>query len=250
MASEMRTAHSDTQRFGLLLFLAMALMFVIVDIVRGATSELPLGLVILTIVAAATWVVGRFDTTWARVVGLVVTLALAGLVFWLAFGLIQVFSPIEFIAGLLFVLGFFISLVGGIRALIAAGREETEASDAGSRFRRGVLGVLGAAALISIVGFFVTKETVDASAASGSTTIEMVSFEFEAASSTVPEGATLLVRNTDPFVHDFTFDDFDIAETIGPGSEVLVDLSSVPAGSYTYYCSLHPDMKGSITVGS
>ena len=255
MESEMRTAHSATQRFGLLLLAAVGLTFVIISIATGApTEDLVFAVVILAVVGGAAWVVGKFDATWARVVGLVATLAFAFMVWWLVFGLFQVFSPIEFIVGLLTLLGFFISLVGGIRALVSAGREETEDSDGGARFRKGVLAVLGAAAVISIVGFFVTKETVDAAAASGATPIEMVAFEFEPASSTVPEGATLLVRNTDPFVHDFTFDPFGIAVTIGPGSEVLVDLSSVPAGSYTYYCSLHSDgvtdMVGSITVGS
>ena len=251
----MRTAHSGTQSFGLLLLSAVGLMFAIVSIATGGpTEDLIFGLVIFAIVGGAAWVVGRFDATWARVVGLVITLALGAFMWWMVFGMLQVFSPIEFIVGLLFLLGFFISLIGGIRALVAAGRQETEAPDAGDRFRRGVLSVLGAAALISIVGFFVTKETVDAAAASGATPIEMVEFEFEPASSTVPAGGTLLVRNTDPFVHDFTFDPFGIAETIGPGSEVLIDLGSVPAGTYTYYCSLHSDgvsdMVGSITVGS
>ncbi len=39
--------------------------------------------------------------------------------FWLAFGLFQVFSLIEFIVGLVFLLGVVLSLVGGIMALFS-----------------------------------------------------------------------------------------------------------------------------------
>jgi hypothetical protein len=45
--------------------------------------------------------------------------------FWLAFGLFQVFSPIEFIVGLVFLLGVVLSLVGGIMALFSRKKGDT-----------------------------------------------------------------------------------------------------------------------------
>ena len=44
-----------------------------------------------------------------------------------------------------------------------------------------------------------------------------------------------------------------IAQTVGPGSEVLVDLDGAAAGTYTYVCTLHSSdgegMVGTITIG-
>lgn len=52
--------------------------------------------------------------------------------------------------------------------------------------------------------------------------------------------AGVIVSN-DVFAHDFTLDDFDIYIYLGPGSEAVVDLSSVPPGTYDYFCSLHSE---------
>jgi plastocyanin len=80
----------------------------------------------------------------------------------------------------------------------------------------------------------------------------MVKFEFNPGSSAVPVDGTLLIRNSDSFVHDFTLDALDVAVTVGPGSETLVDLSGHATGTYVHICSLHSDgetgMIGTITV--
>ena len=81
---------------------------------------------------------------------------------------------------------------------------------------------------------------------------EMVKFEFDPGSSALPVDGKLLIQNSDPFVHDFTLDDLDIAVSIGPGSEALVDLTGLTAGTYDYICSLHSDgetgMVGTIVI--
>ena len=80
----------------------------------------------------------------------------------------------------------------------------------------------------------------------------MANFEFDPGTTVVSQGQGLLVVNTDAFAHDFTLDDFDIYTYFGPGSEAVVDLSSVPPGTYDYFCSLHSEgddpMTGTITV--
>jgi plastocyanin len=85
----------------------------------------------------------------------------------------------------------------------------------------------------------------------------MTAFDFEPTPAAVPIGGRLLIVNADPFVHDFTLSQLGIAFDVGPGSESLLDLSSVAAGTYDYFCSLHsgsaedPDgMRGSFTIGS
>ncbi len=50
-----------------------------------------------------------------------------------------------------------------------------------------------------------------------------------------------MVRNDDAFLHDLVLPDHDLAVTASAGSERLLDVSSLPPGSYTFYCTLHSD---------
>ena len=115
-----------------------------------------------------------------------------------------------------------------------------------------VVGIIGIAAVVSVTGFLLTKESVDDSESAGATALEMAKFEFNPGSSDVSVDGKLLIQNTDPFVHDFTLDALDIAVTVGPGSETLVDLSGLAPGTYGYVCSLHTDgdtgMTGSLII--
>lgn len=254
MTARERTAHSTTQAFGLGLIAAAMVVVSILTLVTFDGEDIgPFALVAL-VSAALTWIVWRFDKLWARILGIIGSL-LAGLfVFFLAFGVFQPFSPLEFIVGLAFVLGFFISLVSGIMAVVAGMRHRLSSTSGGRRFRRGVLGLLGLAAVVSIVGFILTRSTVDEAEASRAATVEMANFEFEPQTMTVSSGQDLLVANSDAFAHDFTLEQFDIEVSLGPGSEAIVDLSAVPPGIYDYFCSLHTDpstgegMTGQITI--
>ncbi len=80
----------------------------------------------------------------------------------------------------------------------------------------------------------------------------MTNFEFEPFSTTASADDGILMVNNDAFAHDFTLDEYDIYVHLGPGSEAIVDLSSVPPGTYDYYCSLHSDgvtgMTGTLKV--
>lgn len=87
----------------------------------GAGDAIFPGLVAI-VVGVALYLVRRFDSTWARILGIVITLAAVMTTFFFAFGVFQLFIPIEFIVGLLYVLGMLIALVGGIMALVS-GRE-------------------------------------------------------------------------------------------------------------------------------
>jgi plastocyanin len=144
------------------------------------------------------------------------------------------------------------SLVGAVRALLAGRKGQQVPANSGGRFRTTVLAVIGVAAVVSVTGFLLTKESVDDSESAGATALEMVKFEFDPGSLSLPVDGKLLIQNNDPFVHDFTFDAMDIAVTVGPGSETLVDLSGLAAGTYDYICSLHSDgetgMIGSIAI--
>ncbi|MEE8374880.1 MAG: cupredoxin domain-containing protein [Acidimicrobiia bacterium] len=116
------------------------------------------------------------------------------------------------------------------------------------------MGLISVAAVISIVGFLFSMESVSEAEASGATTLEMANFEFDPTTAAVPLGGKLLVANSDAFAHDFTLEELDIYVYFGPGSEALVDLSAAAPGTYPYFCSLHSDgtegMRGTLTIDS
>ncbi len=238
MTDHERTAHAATQTFGLALITAAFAAAVILTLTLLGGEEVVMFGILTAIVGGAAFVTWRFDTQWARALGLVATvLALAG--FFFAFGVFQIFSPIEFAMGLLYVVGWVLSLVAGIRAILASRKDRTGPSLRESRTPVVVLGVIGVAVVISVVGFFATRQTVSDAEAAGATEIDMVKFEFDPETSSLPAGSTLLVKNSDPFSHDFTLDALGIAEPVGPGSEVLVDLAGAAPGTYEYVCTLH-----------
>ena len=71
---------------------------------------------------------------------------------------------------------------------------------------------------------------------------------FEPAGATVAPGTTLMWINYGQEQHTVTADDsqFD-SGVLNPGDIFVVTVEG--AGKLTYHCSLHPEMKGSITVG-
>jgi len=253
MADSGRTAHATTQTLGLAMVSATLITVVVLTLLLFDGDDVGLFGAIALLVVAATVVTWRFDRQWARAIGLVGTVVSLG-AFFLGFGLFQVFSPIEFTLAVAYVLGVILSLVGGIRALIA-GRKRRMGPTRGEDRQLGiVVAVVGVAAVVSITGFVITRETVDDSEAAGATVLDMTKFEFEPLVSTLPVQGRLLIQNSDPFVHDFTLDELDLSVSIGPESETLVDTSGLAPGTYDYFCSLHYDgtsgMAGTIVISS
>jgi plastocyanin len=251
MANRERAAHATTQTFGLALVTAALLAVVILTLVLFDGEDIAMFVILTAIVGGVAFLTWRFDTQWARALGLVGTvLSLGG--FFLGFGLFQIFSPIEFVLALVYVLGVLLSLVAGIMAIVAGARHKVGPSPREARVPMVALGLIGIAAVVSVAGFLMTRQTVSAEEAAGATQIDMVAFEFSPESSNVPAGSTILVKNADPFVHDITLDALDIAETVGPGGEVLIDLSTAAPGTYDYVCTLHTvdgeGMVGSIVI--
>jgi plastocyanin len=72
-------------------------------------------------------------------------------------------------------------------------------------------------------------------------------FAFSPADLTEPAGETIAVENKDTTQHTFTVDGEKIDVDVDPGDEVDVALDLDP-GSYDFHCSIHPDMKGTLTL--
>ena len=87
--------------------------------------------------------------------------------------------------------------------------------------------------------------------------VDLEDFEFDEDAYDVPAGGTVLVKNSDPFVHTFTVDELDIDVELGPGSEELVTMPE-DTGTYVLVCEPHTsdpddpsedDMASEITIG-
>lgn len=253
MSDRERATHASLQVLGLtMMSVAIVTVIVVSWLILGDTEDLGFFLIVGGVSVVATFVVWRFDGTWARIVGLIGTLAVTATVFWLAFGVFQIFSPLEFIVGLVFLVGFLLSLIWGVMALVSGIRDRMGPTKVDGVLRTWVLGLVGVLSVVSIVGFVFTRETVSEPEAAGATALEMVDFEFDP-NNTVTDGK-LLIHNGDPFAHDFTLEDLDIYVYVGPGSDAIANLSSATPGTYDYFCSLHTDtatgegMTGQVTI--
>ncbi|MPZ72468.1 MAG: hypothetical protein GEU74_04445 [Nitriliruptorales bacterium] len=196
-------------------------------------------MVVALVAAAVEW---RFRLP-GRITGIVVSLVMAGMLFWLAFGLFAPTSFLEFTGATLFVLGFVMALAGSIAAIVQQRRGHVAAAASGGELRiiRGALVVVAVAALVSGVLSIAARSTVDSAAAAGATTVDMSNFQFAPRAYEMPAGETtkLLIHNRDAFMHDFTITALGVGPiSLGPGSQQLVEVNA-PAGDYLIRCTLH-----------
>ncbi|HHC09150.1 MAG TPA: hypothetical protein ENK55_10610 [Actinobacteria bacterium] len=95
-----------------------------------------------------------------------------------------------------------------------------------------------------------TSEATSTPSAGEGTTISIEDFAFHPADLTVPVGTTIEWRNDEGGVaHTATSDEgtWD-SGTLQPGDTYALTLDT--PGTFTYFCSIHPSMTGSITVES
>jgi amicyanin len=86
--------------------------------------------------------------------------------------------------------------------------------------------------------------------ANAPTSIEIKDFAYSPANVTVKKGTTVTWTNQDSMRHDVNPDDsteeFKKSSLLAKGESYTVTFNTV--GTYSYYCSPHPYMKGTITV--
>lgn len=245
--------------FGLLMATAGAVLMIAASLIWGLDTEDLAFFVVPTVLGVAGAALARQRRTWMRVVAVVLALGIAAAMFWTMFGLAAPGSFFDFVPGLLVVPGVLIALVAGV-ASIGAGRRATPAAPS-PRERiamLGIAGTVGALALVSGVVSVAGRETVsDAEAASADLVVDLKDFAFDASSYDATGDTTVLVKNSDPFLHTFTIDELGIDVTLNGGSETLVTIPARP-GTYVLYCQPHTsdkddpgedDMAATITVG-
>jgi plastocyanin len=227
--------------FGLLMLAGGPILLLIASVAFGLTEATGYFLIpaVLGVVGA---VLVRRDRTWAKVVALVLAIVIVSFVWWMVFGLAVPTSFFDFVPGTLVLPGLVLAIIGAVMA-IRAGGSGRSVEPGERRVGAVVLGVVGVLALLSLVLTLTGRETVpDALADEADAVVHLENFEFEHDGYDVPAGGTVLVKNDDPVVHNFSVDALDINVNIGPGSEKLVEIPS-ETGSYVLYCDPHTSDK-------
>lgn len=236
----LRPVYTGVAAFGLLLIALAPILIIVIGLASGLrldgeTMTFLLPPAILAAAAAA--LVWRFGT-WAKVVGALVSVLAALGMFFLAFGIAVPASFGDFVPGLVFALGVLIGLGGSVAAIVQRrrGNLRAAATTGERRIITGVTGLILVAALASAVLWFTGRSTADPATADATAT--MRDFAFQEGAYQVAGGETILVHNSDGFMHDFTVHELGIAAAVTPGSGELVEVPDQP-GTYIVYCTLH-----------
>jgi plastocyanin len=193
------------------------------------------------IVGLIAWVgaflVWRFGT-WAKFVGILCALVVAGAVWWTIFALQSPTSFFDFMPAVLVVPGALIAIIAAISAIVAKRRGHgSEVAVGGERMAiRLVVGIVVVLALLS--GGLTFAGATDVEDSDADVVVVLSNFEFDKEQYTFEPGTAVLVRNEDPFLHTFTVDEIGIDIVVGPASEELVEIPDEP-GSYVLYCRPH-----------
>jgi plastocyanin len=87
-----------------------------------------------------------------------------------------------------------------------------------------------------------------ASAQAGATAVSIKDFAFNPATIQAKVGATITWTNGDSTAHTVTLDDKSVdSGNIAPNA--TFSHAFTQAGSFAYHCSIHQQMKGTVTVG-
>lgn len=183
--------------------------------------------------------VRRRRTVW-KVVAIVLGAFAAMMLFWTAFGLAEPGSVFDFVPGLLLVGGLLIAVIAGVGSIRSRKRGALDHAEGGERQAiHTVLVCLGTLTLLSAILSITGRETVSTAAArDADIVVDLKDFEFDKASYATEDGSTILVRNSDPFLHTFTIDALDIDVKLTVGSEKLVTIPD-EAGTFVLYCQPH-----------
>jgi plastocyanin len=229
------------------------------DVLRGAaTGQLILAAFMLLITVAFE---GRFDPM-PVVIGLIV----AGGVLWLAkskgrgaviyagvvslllflmvaaFGGLTVFTRPQSTFELILFGGLLVVTVLGLVATVGAFRGRGGPAAALAPRIAG-----GAITLLVVVGVVAGALTGSATRMPGDLALQTKHFEFTETELTADAGRiSVFVENEDVATHDFTIKDVAVIDL--PAQRASRGSFDVEPGTYRFYCSLHPDMEGTLKV--
>lgn len=149
--------------------------------------------------------------------------------------------------------------VAGSALAIAAGAAAVAGRGAVATSRASVVRVSGAVALaaVALAGIsagvtLASRTSVSDAEAAGAQPVKIANVDFAPARVTVAAGqaARFVVSNSDPVAHTFRVKAANVDVRVGPGSEKLVELPALAAGTYEITCSVpgHERMSSELIV--
>lgn len=240
-AARMRPRWTDLATTGFVLAALGPLLLLIAVLGWGVNSEGEIGFFGAVLgVAVLAAILSRFPAPWAKIASILLAVLMIGGLWWTIFGLFAGPSSFfDFMSGVLVLPGSLLALVGSVRAFMALRRGDLRPSPEGRERKtiRTAFVIVGLAALVSGI-LTVTGRSTVADPSSAAATVLMKDFEFAPTEISIAGGASVLVRNDDPFLHTFNVDALEIDETVTLGSEQLITIPATP-GTYVLYCKPH-----------
>ncbi len=247
--------YTRTAIVGLLVYAAILLFFGAMATARGGDLE---DIVFVVIFAVPAVVVAglafRFGKWLALVAGVWALLNLVLNGPFILPSLAHVNSFFDFGLALAVIVALIIATVAGAVAFVQHRRGS--ARPYGTPRERATLWtivgiVVGLMALSGIMHLSAISE-VSASDRAQAIVVGMKNTEFDPTEIQMAAGApaSFAVRNSDFVVHTFTVEEADVDVSIIGGSEKLISLRAMDAGTYEFFCTVpgHEDMKGTIVV--
>jgi plastocyanin len=179
---------------------------------------------------------GRGGVVYAGVVSLLLFLMAA------MFGGLTVFARPQSTFELILFGGLLVVTLLGLVAAVGAFRH------AGGPAAEQAPKVAGAfIALLVVVGVLAGGLAGSATRMPGDLALQAKNFEFSESVLEADAGrVAVFVENDDVASHDFTIK--DVVQEAVPGQKAGRAVFDLPAGSYRFYCSLHPDMEGTLKL--
>ena len=213
-----------------------AFMLVITLVFEGHFDPMPvvIGLIVAGGVALLSRREGRAGVIYAGVVSLLLFLMVA------MFGGLTVFSRVQSTFELILFGGLLVVTILGLVATVGALRRAAgPAAEVAPKVAGAFIG------LLVVVGVIAGGLTGSATRMAGDVPLQAKEFEFSVKTIEVEAGrVAVFIENEDVASHDFTIKDV-VSESL-PGQKAGRAVFTVDEGTYRFYCSLHPDMEGTL----
>ena len=215
-----------------------AFMLLITIAFEGRFDPFPVVLGVI-IAGGVVWLTkgrGRGGVIYAGIVSLLLFLMVA------MFGGLTVFTRISSTFELILFGGLLVATLLGLVATPGALRRKAgPAADVAPKVAGAFIG------LLVVVGIVAGALTGSATRMAGDIALETKHFEFTETELTAEAGrVSVFVDNVDVATHDFTINDVVTIDL--PAQRAGRGTFDVEPGTYRFYCSLHPDMEGTLKV--